>query len=68
MENEININQRTEGERKAFTEGFRNATNLIDQYWKRGDNIGDIINRLKLLHGSMVKSQATLKKAVCDGN
>ena len=51
------LKERTEKEHKAYRDGFKSAYVLIDEYWRRGDNINDIINRLKLLHGAMVKSQ-----------
>ena len=51
------LKERTPKEREAYADGFDAAINLYEQYWKRGDNIGDIINRLRLLRAAMINSQ-----------
>ena len=51
------LKERTPKEREAYADGFDAAINLYEQYWKRGGNSGDIINRLRLLRAAMINSQ-----------
>ena len=51
------LKERTPKEREAYADGFGEAINLYEHYWKRGDNSDDIIIRLRLLLASIINSQ-----------